>query len=315
MSSILIVAYRRYLNLSKILDACSSAGHQRIFVAVDGPANPEARIDVAMTLQTLEKFKKFKNLKIKVCAQSVNVGCAVSMINACDQVFKETNELIILEDDCIPTKNFWKYAEQALQSMQKNSSIGIFCGAQFAPIKITQNEWALSNYPFHWGWGITYEKWHQIRQNLLSDISLKARFHADLISIAEAHYWNAGSNRALRGETDVWDTLFVRELLKLNLKVLLPPQNLISNVGNDSYALHSRFNSFWTDSKTGEFLSQPKDPEFNFLLNHWTRSQYFNISNRHIFTTRISKLMRFNQKPKFNDPLAKRLGYPNPNFF
>ena len=307
MAAVLVIAYRRHENVVRILNDCVRAGIQKIYISVDGAANSEAEADVALTVRAIQEAQATHKATIEMRVHNVNVGCAVSLISACDQILLQTSELIILEDDCLPCDDFWIYSSKAFDVMKKNHSIGLFCGTNFVPQETFQSSWFTSKYPLHWGWGITSDRWFEIRKYLASDLELTSKNNCKSISRIEAHYWNTGCRRALSGQTDVWDTLFVREMLRLNLRALLPPENLVSNIGNDEHALHTDIRNEWTRYRLGMFSPQVREPILGTHSDVWLKEKYFKISKRHVFTTRLSWIRRLFQKPKFAESLERRL--------
>ncbi len=311
MRAILLVAYRRAHALSQILESCQNSGTENIYIHIDGPRTPEALSDVEFVKEIARNFSKTSGLNVFIATHEENLGCATSLISACDEVLGQVDELIVLEDDCLPSQDFWSFADQSFQMMAHDENLGLFCGPQFAPAEIHGTNWHLSSYPFHWGWGTTAKAWSKIRTNLLtaSDLSNK-----ELRSRFERRYWNAGCKRASTGITDVWDTLFVREMIRLNLLSILPPENLIQNVGDDSLALHTSTDSPWTNYSTGPYTYQNETPKLNIAFDAWARSEYFKISWRHLLSTRASALIEKFRSKKFQSSLAERVESASINF-
>lgn len=311
MRAVLIVAYRRDHALSQILESCLSSGISNVYIHIDGPKDEEAENDVERVFEVANNFSKTSDLNILIAAQEKNLGCAASLISACDEVLGQVDELIILEDDCLPSLDFWNFADQSFQIMARDESIGVFCGPQFAPPEIHGGEWHLSSYPFHWGWGITANAWFKIRKNLLTSSALG---EPEIASRFERRYWNTGCKRATSGVTDVWDTLFVREMIRLNLRSILPPENLIKNCGDDSLALHTTADSPWTNYSIGSYAYQNDIPKLNVAFDTWARNEYFKISWRHLVTTRLSSLIGKFKPKKFQASLAERVERASINF-
>ena len=311
MRAILIIAYRRAGALTEILDSCKDSKIRDIFIHIDGPKDSSAKENVDEVIQIAKNFADKANFNVRIAIQDRNLGCATSLITACDQAVLYADELILLEDDCVPGRAFWDFAEQSFECMKMDDSIALFCGPQFAPEAIHSSEWLLSSYPFHWGWGITAANWNKIREQLLSASKIKQTAE---FTRYECRYWNAGSNRALRGVTDVWDTLFVREMIRIGLRALLPPENLIRNSGNDDLALHTSVDSAWTNFEVGSFKIQKGMPCFNPRFDMWARTDYFKISRRHLISTRLTALFDRFKSRRFQNSLEERVESASFNF-
>jgi hypothetical protein len=312
MSAVLILAYRRWQNMDTILDACRAAKVTRIFVHIDAGTNVHEKEDVARTLERASSYKAQWGMDIRIATQTKNIGCAVSMILSLNTIFSQENQVIVLEDDCIPTPDFFRFAEESFQEMGKNPSIGISCGAQFAPPVITGGQWLLSQYPFNWGWGITKSNWILLTSMMTMNAKLKHR--GSRLSRQEIAYWNAGARRALDGYVDVWDTLIVREMIRHKLYSVLPGKNLVRNIGNDANALHTKGNQLWTDYPTGSYASEKVTLNSSIQFDGWARSQFFRISRRHLFSTRITWLLDFLITERKRERLRDRIQLAFVNF-
>ena len=69
----------------------------------------------------------------------------------------------------------------------------------------------------------------------------------------ERIYWLEGARRAYQGYVDVWDTALVALINSGPFFTLLPPTNLISNIGNDSVATHTGEDTLWTNATQGTY--------------------------------------------------------------
>ncbi len=314
MAAVLLLAYRRHQNVNQILNLCASAGVDRVYVHIDGAKDSNAINDVELTKRVVSNFSNKKKLTILTCFQESNIGCAVSMIKSCNFVLQIEERLIVLEDDCIPTQPFFEFMGAYFTISDSNSRIGVACGPQFSPKELGDSQWFMSRYPFHWGWGITKKNWQLIVRGLLSPEKIRKKDVFESHKISELIYWNAGSRRALEGYADIWDTLFVREMLRNDLFALLPANNLIKNVGNDKEALHTSKDGEWTNYPVGTFEKETLMPKCNSFVDRWIRDEYFGISIRHIFTTKITLILDRLYRSSARGPLARRVQEATVNF-
>ena len=307
MYPVLLIAYRRHSNIEEILVQCLHAGVKKIYIHIDAPRDLDARQDVEKVLKKVQESKKISSLEISILGEDVNIGSAVSLISTCDLVFSLEEELVILEDDCVPAESFFVFAEEAFQYMSANTNVALFCGSQFVPPGLSDNQWFLSRYPFQWGWGTNKQSWLNIREGLISGKKLSRAHNRSKISFWERDYWNAGCRRALEGYADVWDTLFVREMFRLEMFALHPGQNLVRNLGNDQFALHTDFQGIWNNVPTRDFISSTSKPGLKPEIEKWIRERYFCVAPRHSVSTRITLARdRLFGKPK-RAPLRTRV--------
>jgi hypothetical protein len=95
-------------------------------------------------------------------------------------------------------------------------------------------------------------------------------------TISEMIFWWSAATRAKLGFYDTWDSSFSLQMWKRGYKCLVPPQNLISNIGFGPNATHT------TDETATIFIKDSEDQSitqdnFDIVL----KNDYFKISRRH----------------------------------
>ena len=305
--AVLIIGYKRPANIALILDLCQFSGISEIFVSIDGPKEGD--------LKGLQDFKKIKEVvldfrqnflgEIKVNFRKNNVGCAASVLSSCDWFFEQTEYGMILEDDCIPSKYFFDFARSTRTYLEETNDVWLSCGTQFAPNEILPDSPILSKYALTWGWVTTRQKWLEIRENLMT-----AQINSLLIShnsnIIDSIYWQAGSRRAYKGFTDVWDTILVYLMQVNNKYAILPSQNLVSNIGDDIAATHTKETSIFLNKSVGKFIEDSQTPQFSNIADAWIKKNVYSISFRHAITTNLTRIKDYLNKNKRKPELLNR---------
>jgi len=303
----LVIAYLRPENLKSILLSLGKSHVDVIYVAVDYPKSLTAENTLIheQVMNVIVDFRKIFTGSLFVKVNDRNMGCAVSVINACNWFFENVNYGLILEDDCIPTSDFILMAKNSRDLFIKNANIWFVCGTQHAPRSLITN-WSFSNYPLNWGWCTTAKAWEEIYSSLKKqNLKIDKRNRPDL-SLAEISYWNAGARRAYEGRVDVWDTIVVQKMQALNKFAILPRVSLVSNVGLDKYSTNTKYESRWMYNETGKFEDVNIEPLSSHLLSDWLRVNFFKISNRHILSTKLTRLKDIFIRNNVN-PLLKRI--------
>lgn len=303
--AVLIITYRRKDSLLKILELCEENSVYRIYVSVDGPKNNsfESIADNENIKQVISNFKRKFQGEIFVMYRDTNMGCAASVLSACNWIFEFEDFATIVEDDCIPTQGFFDFCRLSLSFVETSSNVWLSCGTQFAPKFAESDSWFLSKYPLTWGWATTKSKWNEILISINSGNNLVG----SRVALAEKTYWNAGARRARNGWVDVWDTILAQQLLIKNKFVVHPNECLVTNIGDDLYATNTIVKNKWMRHETGIFSTPKNPPRLEPNVDQWLRDEFFRIKFRHIISTRITKLRDFffgAFRPM--DPLSKR---------
>ena len=292
--AVLVIAYLRPDNLRRILEISRSAGVTKFFISVDFPRNAsmdDLKLN-AKVLSISRNFQRDSGCEVHIFERKKNVGCSAAVLSSCDWFFEYVDCGIILEDDCLPTVDFFAYCADVFPLIENNQNVWLACGTQFAP-PLSDEPWVLSRYALTWGWATTKNKWNQISSSLNEPFSaLNASMERD-ISISESVYWNAGALRAIRGVSDAWDTPLVQKMLLKSKLAVLPRVALVSNIGNDSQATHTHGTSIGLRLETGFYSPSPKKPNPVKEIDGWLREYFYQISNRHVVSTRITRLIDF----------------------
>jgi hypothetical protein len=315
--AILLVAYRRTENVQKIVSTCLDYGFKNLFIHLDGPgsSDPEILEDQKKIHTYLQTLRQNETLNVQVLKSNKNKGIAVSVISACNWAFGSGSQsfLIVLEDDCLPTHEFFAFCQEFAHFLLQPRNL-ILCGTNPSPQLIASGQPALSHYSLTWGWMTSRVNWPTIlnfyrinpAQSVLADLRSTHRVDS---------FWNAGYRRAIQGFTDVWDTVLVRSLRNENLFAILPPWTLVSNVGDDKFATHTRIGSPWTLSSANSKSVPMLEPIINNSVDLWLEQNLFKIRLRHLLSTKYTLLIdSLNpRRKKFRDSLPKRLRHEERN--
>jgi hypothetical protein len=305
--SLLLIAFQRASSIRDILEVSIRARIQNVYVVVDSPLvskNQHSQKEVYLILdQYKDRFETFK-----VFQRSHNVGCAISVLTGLDWIFNHEDYVCILEDDCVPTLDFFQFVLDSKIHLENDPDLLLACGTQFAPENMTQGSWVKSSYSLTWGWATTKKNWIEIRngfihQQLLFDkFSIRQTF--SMLFSLNRKYWSTGSRRAIEGYVDVWDTVLVNILLTENKYAILPSVSLVVNVGSDAFATHTK-TSKWTNLHVGNYFPSKDSPKINQEVELWLRRHFFRIRLRHFVTNRFSTIRDFFFTPP-RSPLIER---------
>jgi GR25 family glycosyltransferase involved in LPS biosynthesis len=281
---VLVVAYKRAENIEKIFKTCIANGVTTIYFAVDGPTNERDDISVERVKNTILELVRATEIKAKFKFESKNLGCAAAVISAIDWFFSTEHQGIILEDDCIPTSDFFEYIRDAMPILEINPDIWLASGTQFFPKEVGGNGWVLSRYPMHWGWATTSRAWLENKFELDRNPPTFSKFVSSLRS-PELIYWFAGERRAFYGFTDVWDSIYASNMYRLSKYAIVPDSNFVTNTGNDLYATNTVGEEPYTHREVHRYLKVDQLPENSVKYDRLIRKEFFNIRLSHYFST------------------------------
>jgi len=228
---VLIAGFLRKNQIEKLIRVATSQGVPKIYLSLDGPRNREDDLIQNEIIRMIEILGREIPIKIDARRLTLNVGAGAAIISAVDWFFEQESRGIVLEDDLSPDPSFFIGASRFLERTDVDPRVLMFSGTNV--FKSDKREILLLRYPVVWGWATTREKWVIIRTLIFAPLQE--------LSISKLgvnyFYWRVGKRRALSGKTRwAWDVPLAGAMYSQEYFCALPPTNLITNVGNDSFA-------------------------------------------------------------------------------
>lgn len=163
-----------------------------------------------------------------------NLGLLVRFDTALKQIFTTVDRCIILEDDVLPSQDFFRFAEAALEDFRFDLRVGMVSGYCETNKSSRVLGRSLSRKPKVWGWATWSDRLlgYDPRKNEFAD---RNRIESFLIlrrrgfSIIESIIWPARMRRALCIGT--WDYQWAFHVLSKFGYSIASSTNLVTNLG------------------------------------------------------------------------------------
>jgi hypothetical protein len=306
----LIIAYSRPTGILNLLNSLISNGVTRVYISIDGPKNARDLKNQKIIQTVIHDYSKDKSIQIKILKQEINLGIAVAVIGAIDWFFAQEDYGLILEDDLLISSDFLNFASLCLDEYSDNPNVWMISGSQLLSGLSSESETIWVNYPMIWGWATWENKWKKMRSSLIEN---KKTTFSKAFNY-RYYYWKVGAKRVLSGKVDTWDTPLAFEFRVQNKFCILPPINLVSNIGFDALAS----NTTKIENGIGKPIQNVHKPiiltlepeikqvkNFNLKLE----SEIFHIRYRHLLLPLVAFLFdnfKFPKKMR-KDSLIRRL--------
>lgn len=238
-------------------DAIKKAKPKTLIIISDGPRkNITNEQDLVFKSRDIVSSVDWECNVIKQYSD-INLGCLRRVVTGINYTFSLFERAIFIEDDCVPTLNFFKFMEWGLNAFQHNREIGMISGSNLvsniAPINYING---FSNFINIWGWSCWKRTW-DIHNPYISisetNSTIFKILNPKIYSFWQRLYWRELLKFTLfKGST--WDFQLQFTFFKNNLLSVYPKYNLIDNVGFD-------FNSTHTSMETPRYVreNQAKD--------------------------------------------------------
>ena len=240
-TSVALFVFNRPNLAARVFDAIRHARPRRLFLIADGPrhAEDEPKCEASRALAEEVDWP----CEVLTNFSEANQGCGVRMVSGLDWVFSQSEQAIILEDDCRPDPSFFGYCDEMLARYRDDPRVMHIAGSSFLPPGTRcKYSYYFSKYALGWGWASWSRAWRHFQFAVPSWPEFKrnslARVCPDRI---EAKHWIRRYDPIHRGERkDVWDYQWSYALWEQNGLAVTPAVNLVSYLGVGADATHTK---------------------------------------------------------------------------
>jgi hypothetical protein len=278
------IIFNRPGHTERVFREIAKARPPKLLVVADGPrAN---RLDEAEKCAATRSIIQRVDWKCEILTNfaDVNLGCKQRVSSGIDWVFEQVEEAIILEDDCLPDPTFFRFCEEMLERYRHDSRVGMISGDnfQFGNTK-GDASYYFSRYSHIWGWATWRRAWSHYDKDagMWREIREGGYLKALTSGRDDYRHWFKAFQSVYDGNIDTWDYQWTLALWVQGMLTVLPSVNLISNIGFDSDATHTRGDSIYANLGTVsmEFpLHHPRVFLPNYVADSFTASSMFTSS-------------------------------------
>lgn len=236
---VLFLIFNRPDTTVQVFDRIRQAAPRQLFIAADGP-RPDNADDMEKCRQVREIVGNIDwECEVKTLFRSENLGCGLGPAMAITWFFKNVEQGIILEDDCLPDVSFFAFCEQMLIRYADEEKITMISGNNFLFSAYDEiNSYYFSTISSTWGWATWKRVWLSYKFSMDKkeyDKFIADKVISELVPDAKIADWikNMFSLIPMQAESqsDAWDYQFLFLRLKLKSLSVVPYRNLIKNIG------------------------------------------------------------------------------------
>lgn len=243
IAPVLIVAFNRPHLVQALIKRLRMEKPPILFFAQDGPRANNSE-DVSLCKDVLKALDFIDwHCELIILKSKTNLGTRDRVFSAVEEVLRRHDRLILLEDDCLPSSGFLRWASIMLERFEHDDSIGMISGNRFnRPSKFC----SISTMPRTWGWATWKSSWQGFDpKKALPAQELRQAIARNVRGKNARRHW---SRRYLNSVTDkhMWDVQWTAYLWVTNRLTIVPPLNLVSNHGTGASATHSIGPSIFT---------------------------------------------------------------------
>ena len=264
--NVLFIIFNKREETKRVFDIIRSQQPQRLFIAADGP-----RIEKEGESETCQYVRNWVlnqidwECEVKTLFRDQNIGCGRGPSEAITWFFDNVEEGIILEDDCLPSHSFFRFAVDLLEKYRYNNQLSIISGNNFQqhqPMSL-DSDYYFSIFPSTNGWASWKRTWEGYDYSMSNWSHINKRKFTSFLfkEMKYKKWWQQQFNWVYESKpNDMWDYQFHYHCMARKQYAIIPISNLISNIGYGPDATHSQ--------NSDSYFANVPTHEFNFPLRH-----------------------------------------------
>ncbi len=247
---VVLITYKRLDTTKLVMEKIRQAKPEKLYLISDGPKTSEPT-----EMQRIQQVRDYMNSAIDwdcdvICDYSeVNQGCKTRIVSGLDNVFKNEECAIIIEDDVLVHDTFFRFCQEMLEYYKDDENIGVIQAMNLCPDYDNgkQQSYYFSRYVETWGWATWKRVWKTYRADTPDYETLRDN------KVLEK-YWDKwyggevirGIQRVEEGKLQAWDYQFWYTIAKNRQLSIIPAVNLAHNIGFEmSDATHTNGKCIW----------------------------------------------------------------------
>ena len=244
---ILLIIFRRKESALQVIDAISIVKPQRLYISQDGPRNREEARQVEETRKAVLSRINWK-CDLTVWTHDENLGLKKHIPEALNKFFKKEDHGIYLEDDTLPSKEFFYFQKELLEKYKDDGRIFSINGTNFYSDKIKSDDpYYLSKIGEIWGFGLWKRSW-KLYSSKMTDfgrISKSSEYKSYFFNQKYKFYLETFWRAIRKNNLDSWAMLLVYSAVKNNMYFIQPSVNMVNNIGKGKSASNPSLQKYY----------------------------------------------------------------------
>lgn len=254
---IAVIIFNRPEHARALRASLASQETRDLYVIVDGAR--EGRVGENLLVEECISIFKDWPGRVNFTISQTNLGCKDRVSSGLNWVFEQTDRAIILEDDILPSSDFFNFCDEMLEAYKDEPSIMSVCGTKHYLGSVPESDYYFTKYSSCWGWATWKRAWSQYDDKFLS-YSHKTIFLnlcKYLGSYRAGIYWLFRLRQVLSWNKSAWDYCWMINCFLAKGVHIAPAENMVINTGFGENSTHTSSPEPYTPVTYGNKISFP----------------------------------------------------------
>lgn len=226
---VLFLTFNKKDTTPKVLNKILKCNPKKLIITSDGPRTKEDENNIYFLRNFIDKKSEFYDIEKQFNEE--NLGLKEMVSSSISKYINKYKRLIIVEDDVLPSKKFFKFCDKMLDIYQNEKQINLISGYNYLGVYLNKNAHQFSRYTDIWGWATWDDRWNNNQAlTLESLIELKSK-EGIFYNKEEKKYFVSNFEKVLSHDLDSWAFELVFSNLYNSKLSVLPNFNLTKNIG------------------------------------------------------------------------------------
>lgn len=283
---VLILAFNRPDRVVELIDRLREIKPSSVFVSVDGPrpGNESDEHRVRKVHDALDNIDWPCTVTTRFL--DMNLGCGRAVSTGIDWFFENVERGIILEDDVLPSADFFVFSAELLEFYDADERVFAISGCNFVPPGLPEQDasYRFSALTHVWGWATWKRAWNHYEFDMTSwrqRLPMTKRWAAMGGDLGGFVYWTAVFDWMRWGRIDTWDYQWTLAQMAAGGLTATSNANLVENVGFREDATHTTEKpDFVRELEKLDLPMKYARVERDLTSDRWIRSQVLQASTQ-----------------------------------
>jgi hypothetical protein len=241
--AVALIFFNRTL-VFQVIDEIRKYGPNKLFLIADGGRNNEEKKKCEKLRLEVEAKIDWQCEIVKVYSD-INLGCRKNIPGGINRIFQMVDRVIVLEDDCVPSQDFFRFCEEMLDYYQNKEEIFVIVGTNYLGCKNFDKkaDYYFSGFAETLGWATWKNRWEKYDADLKQwpqwskeNVILKSFLSSDLKKSFQDIFQQVYDKTI---NCDPWDYQWLCMQLANKGLSIVPSANLVTNIGYGHEATHT----------------------------------------------------------------------------
>lgn len=237
-----LTAYNRPDTTRQVFDRIADVRPPALFVVADGPVagDPDDHEQCAAVREIVSEVDWTCDVHTRF--RDTHRGLPAAVYEGLDWVFGQVPEAIVLPDDAVPNRTFFRFCETMLDRYRDDDRVMSVNGTnRLGTWRDDRQDYHFVTYQGDWGWATWRRAWERYDPDISAwaDPETRERIRDVLCDDERYEYHRTRFQSCYEGRTPGWSKRWEFAHYRHNGLAAVPSRNLVSNVGFDERGLYT----------------------------------------------------------------------------